>query len=228
MEREAADEASPALGSTQSSGQPSHICHACLSVLTRDGLELMIVYRHHRDSKSFVEAAHAGCHICSPLLSSLPSDEQRGLEKLAEGKIPYELATPKRDKISCEDSGPGDSTSPIQVRSARDGRGYYDQGSSVTKMWLRMSSRDSNYKQICIKLSPFGEVDFPPHMTVYRSRLRDMWGNLSHYLIARQETPLLVDGRGIQILPLIIRYQLWLMKYSVHRNGILAEPVFEH
>lgn len=191
MERKATDEECPAPGSAQSSSQPSRLCQACLSVLTRDGLEVWGSYDHHRSPKSLVDAARAMCCICSPLFSSLPPDEQRGLVQLAEGRIPD----------WCEHSGPENSNSPVHVRSAGDAEWpYYDNGTSwgsITKMKLKQPFISSKYLQVLVYISEFDEVSFPPHMTVNCSTLEDMWREISLHLYARHETPLIVDRQGI-------------------------------
>lgn len=218
MKRKAIDEAYPASGSTQSSGQPSRLCQACLSVLTRDDLELCKNYHHHKNPKSLVEAAHAMCYACSPLFWSLPPDAQRSLEQLAEGRMPDGLAFPKRYTNSHEESGPDDSNSPNHVYSARDEWAYYDNDTSWGSVtWICVKPSTPESLKIDVGLRRFEAFSSLLHTNVYYNTIREMWERIKHCsnLIVGLETPLVIDCRGIWVLPSVLRYKSWLMNYSV-------------
>lgn len=80
------------------SGMAPHLCHACLSVLTMDGLETGRLYPHHKNFRSLLIAHKIGCYLCSPLVTQDWSFESRSLKVLLDRE---KGGAPKVSEGSC-------------------------------------------------------------------------------------------------------------------------------
>ncbi|KAI3390755.1 hypothetical protein diail_8693 [Diaporthe ilicicola] len=164
---------------TQSSSQSSHLCQACLSVLTRADLELDKIYAHHSTLADFIEANDTRCYICSWLLSSMPGPEGllENLKLLTEGKIPDYLV---REKTNTEDADTWGS-SDVRTNKPRKPSGWWDCDTSwvsFTGMHIEGSSSGTHLR-VWLKVNRLYEVKFPVDTRDYDKELRKLWDLVS-------------------------------------------------
>lgn len=69
----------------------SRLCCACLSALTREGLETHVLYPHHDSIQSFIEAKNRQCYVCAYMFRLLPEEVRDSFGLLAEGTVPDHL-----------------------------------------------------------------------------------------------------------------------------------------
>lgn len=205
---EATDQTSRASGSSRSSSQPSHLCQACLSVLSRDSLELTKWYPHHRSLDSFTEASHTRCYVCSYLFSSLDVDDQENLELLAGGRVPDRKAIDKKVIVGSDFS---DLTETHPDPTKRDAyfRGSFGQTTSWVsftmmklKQWEAWGPLDANnprhaaYWQIQVRLNPMYEAYIPTHLKTHRNSLKELWKTVGFSLSSTAHAPLILTQQG--------------------------------
>lgn len=162
---------SRASGSGQSAGQSSRLCHACLSVLTRQDFQEHKCYPHHDSLKAFLEASRRKCYICSWMLSVLPESYQENLEALAEGMISDNMiATDIQNSVS-------DSIRASLPRTLGIGKLWLKWGSRVlfTGIQIRRLRPSDDEVMIAIYLNPSYKGYFPFSTRVYDNWLSDFW-----------------------------------------------------
>lgn len=138
---------------TSPDSQASHLCQACLSVLTMDELEVGKTYPHHNCLKSFLDAHQMRCYICSPLLGAISEDELktlRTIQLLVEGKISEPING---------DCGLPMTSFESSMYSIREIIGFYCQhsdftSSSVSLTGLRVRENDYRILQAVVYLNP--------------------------------------------------------------------------
>lgn len=198
------DQNSSASGSCRSFSQPPHLCQACLSVLERDNLEIKEYFPHHTSLEAFVEACFTRCSFCSYLLSLLDNDDQNNLMLLAAGKVPGRNAINKQVKHGDDVSEFTETHSDPVERDAlfRDQFGQTTSWASFTMMqltgWLPWAvGPHGNYWRVQVKLNPLYEGYIPPHLTAYRSPLKQLWKAVDYDWTSARYPALVLTQQGI-------------------------------
>lgn len=180
------DKNSPTSGSGQSTSQPSRLCQACLSVLKRDGLELETYYPHHSTLRAFIEASKIRCYVCSWILSQVPENDQRILERLAQGKAP-DYMTVEEDENT--DTGVSDPRAKLRD-CLRDRFGAWDESvswDSFTAMEIRPWVGSQDCRRISVYLNPSHEGYFPLDTRVHDTFLSNYWKALAFKCVWRDK-----------------------------------------
>lgn len=236
----AIDQTSRASGSSRSSSQPSHLCQACLSVLSRDSLELTKWYPHHRSLDSFTEASHTRCHVCSYLFSSLDVDDQENLELLAAGRVPDRKAIDKKVIVGSDFSDLTETHPDPARRDAyfRDSFGQTTSWASFTmmklKQWEAWGPLDANnprhaaYWQIQVRLNPMYEAYIPPRLKAHRSSLKELWKTVGFSLSSTAHAPLVLTQQGTWIGALTRRRGNFLTGYRVQGSWAGERAPLQH
>lgn len=195
---QATDDTSPASDSTsQTFSQPSHLCQACLSVITRDDLVGSRYYPHHSSLDSFVQAALEGCYHCSQLLASLDVNDRENLMLLAEGKPPDEKTVKKSRVWNISPPTEWAEKYPDPVERRARFRKFYSQTTSWVSFTMMCLTISELFWEISATLNPMYEEYIPPHLLAYRSSLVELWKNVQDAWQHEYEAPLIVPRRGV-------------------------------
>lgn len=200
MEEVSLDPTTRASGSGQSRGQPSHLCQACLSVLTRDDLELNKLYPHHKDVKALVEASRMRCYICSWLLVNLPTDAQEGLDLLAEGKMPDDTVVQEARPISRFTSDTRGGTLDYIQNYTRGKLGEGEFWVSFTNLKIVKLFRRSPEVAFC--LNPLYDGYIPSTTRVYDTWLSNIWLSVLGDICNRRNVLAIITPQGMLIFAL--------------------------
>lgn len=173
---------------TSLDNQPSHLCHACVSALTIDELEVDRIYPHHRSLRSFLDAHQMGCYICSRLLHRISEHDYYSLQLLAEGKMPE----PAHGDPDCSPSDRRSlrSTRDVMVRIERRWRFRGHGGSFVSLTGLRIY----DLMKIEIRLNPAYDEALSAGKKLYEaapSIWEDVCASFSH-----ANAPVIITAKG--------------------------------
>lgn len=189
----ATSEISPNSGSGQTPSQPTRLCQACLSVLTRDDLEVGKDYPHHSTLRALVEASNTRCYVCSWLLSQLWEYDQNVLRQLAEGRTPHHMIV---EEDGTTNTGASDQRTELidHLRDAIGKRGESVSCISFTTMRIEDPFIYETCHKISAHLNPSYEGYFPLDREVYDTLLKNYWQRLSvtriwedHFIITSYE-----------------------------------------
>lgn len=190
------DDTSPASdSSSQTFSQPSHLCQACLSVITRDDLVGGRYYPHHSSLDTFVQAALDGCYHCSQLLASININDREDIILLAKGKAPKEKTVKKRWDVAPITEWAEKYPDPVE-REARFRELYRQTTSWVSFTMMGLIIPNLLWRTVA-QLNPMYEEYIPPHLLAYRSSLVRLWGNVRGDWESKYKAPFIVPHRGV-------------------------------
>lgn len=179
---------------------PSRLCQACLSVLTRDDLEIAKLYAHHIDLKGFVEASRMKCYICSWVFAGLSQDVQEALRLLAEGKIPANVITHKVEpgigRKSDHRTRLRNYLEDYWVEGGGVGPGNDLSWLSLIGMKIQPSSAGQPHMEILVLLNPFYEVYFPLTTTVDDEWICNLWKTVREEISSPIRKPMIITDEG--------------------------------
>lgn len=189
-----ADEPSPASSTKQSTSQPSLLCQACQSVLTRDKLNFDEFHPHHSSLETFIEASGVRCYICSWLFSGLSVDTQDSLRLLVEGRL--------QDNMNMEEAqitDGGISNSKTEFLDHIGGRmTKWDKSVSwVSFTGMQIVSTRGPYLQVWVQLNPLYTGYFPLKTNIYDKSLKAMWEKVANHTTQPRSAPLIITHQGL-------------------------------
>lgn len=171
--------------------QPSHLCHACVSVLTMDELEVDRIYPHHRSLRSFLDAHQMKCYICSHLLHLFSEHEHKALQLLAEGKMPE----PTHGDSDCSSS---DDCSLSSTQEFMDEMEYswrlHARGGSYVSLTGILIHIDEDMMEISIRLNPAYDEAFPAGIKLYEAT-PSIWKDVLDSIFY-SNPPLIITAKG--------------------------------
>lgn len=171
--------------------QPSHLCHACVSALTMDKLEVDRTYPHHRSLRSFLDAHQMKCYICSHLLHLISEHQHKALQLLAEGKMPE----PTHEDSDCSSSD--DSSLPSMQKTMDEMEyswRYHARGGSYVSLTGLRVHIDEDTMKIAILLNPAYDEALPAGIKLYEAT-PSIWNDVSDSLFYAN-SPLIITAKG--------------------------------
>lgn len=213
------------LGEKHPSSQPSRLCHACQSVLTRDDLEAHKKYTHHSSLDAFIEANRMNCYVCSHVFrspGSKPEDIQEILRQAAEGKTPDVVAKDETQSTDYNTSNPRVDFRHW-ISTFEEGR---EPRVSFTDLEIEYHGGRGYYLKFCIALNPFYEGFLPPNTESYDTLLSAMWHKFA-LAFDHVDSLLIVPDQRMSMLTLIQWDMHLLIENSIHQ-GISNDTRSQH